>query len=311
MVDRANGFVQRSLTLRHLRLLLALDNLRQVRRVADALHISQPAVSKALAEIESGIGAPLFERTPRGLVPTARGACLVRYAQIVTGEVARAAEELAEISRGIASTLSVGVMHGCMAGVVPAALQLCRQRQPGLLLQVTEGAVDGLMQQLRAGRLDLVVGARVERSIPPGVRFTPLLDEPLVVVCGVEHPLARARALTWPDLLGQRWVMPPRSARARDAVELTWRRMGLTLPEVAVETVSTDMIVSLVTHSTLLALLTRQSARTLVAAGLLAVLDVAPAPVVIPIGTLRGAETSRSSAAALLEACLAEVCVRV
>lgn len=310
MADRSDAFLQRSLTLRHLRLLLALDSLRQVRRVAEALHVSQPAVSKALAEIEAGVGVPLFERTPKGLVPTASGACLVRYAQIVTGEVTRAAEELAGIARGIASTVSVGVMHGCMAGAVPAALQLCRERQPGLVVQVTEGSLDPLMLQLRAGRLDLVVGARVERAMPSGVRFTKLHDEPLVVVCGVHHPLAGAASVQWPELLAQGWVLPPRSARARDAVELMWRRLGYTLPEVAVETVSTDMIRSLLEKSALLALLARQSARPLAAADLLAILNPEPAPLVMSVGVLRATDAPRSSAASLLEDCLLELAAR-
>ena len=74
----SSAFLQRALTLRHMRLLIALEEMRQVGRVATALSISQPAVSKALAEIESGIGVPLFERTPNGMLPTAHGACLLR-----------------------------------------------------------------------------------------------------------------------------------------------------------------------------------------------------------------------------------------
>ncbi len=307
MPQPADTFLLRSLTLRHLRLLLALDSHRQVRLVAEAQHISQPAVSKALAEIESGIGAPLFERTPKGLVPTARGACLVRYAQIVTGEIGRAAEELAGIARGISSTVSVGVMHGCTSGVVPAAVALCRERQPGLVAILIEGSIDHLMQQLRAGRLDLVVGAKVERAMPAGMQFSHLYDEPLAVVCGVQHPLAAVAKVEWQDLMSQPWVLPPRYARARDALELNWRRMGLPLPDVAVETLSTDLIQSLLSQAPLLAILAEGTADKLAAPGLVRRLHPEPQPPVMPIGTLRSAGASDASAAPLFEACLAKV----
>jgi len=70
MAKISSTFLQRALTLRHMRLLLAVEELRQVGRVATALSISQPAVSKALAEIERGVGVTLFDRTPRGMLPT-------------------------------------------------------------------------------------------------------------------------------------------------------------------------------------------------------------------------------------------------
>jgi len=73
MASISSAFLQRSLTLRHMRLLLAVEELRQVGRVATALSISQPAVSKALAEIENGIGVPLFDRTPRGMLAVFTG----------------------------------------------------------------------------------------------------------------------------------------------------------------------------------------------------------------------------------------------
>ena len=66
----STAYLRRGLTLRHLHLLVELDETRHVGRVATALHVSQPAISKTLAEIESGIGVSLFDRTPRGLVPT-------------------------------------------------------------------------------------------------------------------------------------------------------------------------------------------------------------------------------------------------
>src|SRR6476661_4149167 len=117
----SSAFLQRSLTLRHMRLLLAVEELRQVGRVATALSISQPAVSKALAEIENGIGVPLFDRTPRGMLPTAHGVCLLRYAHLMTNEITRAVDELTGIEQGIAAAVAVGATFGSGTGYLLAA----------------------------------------------------------------------------------------------------------------------------------------------------------------------------------------------
>ena len=139
MANISSTFVQRALTLRHMRLLVALEELRQVGRVAAALSISQPAVSKALAEIENGVGVALFERTSRGMVPTAHGACLLRYAHMMTNEIARAVDELTGLEQGIAATVAVGATAGSGTGYLlnAAILQGC-QRLPELTVSVSE-----------------------------------------------------------------------------------------------------------------------------------------------------------------------------
>ena len=78
MASISTAYLRRGLTLRHLHLLVELDETRHVGKVAAAMHVSQPAISKALAELEGGIGVSLFDRTPRGLVPTEHGARLVQ-----------------------------------------------------------------------------------------------------------------------------------------------------------------------------------------------------------------------------------------
>ena len=152
MANISSAFLQRALTLRHMRLLIAIEELRQVGRVAVALNISQPAVSKALAEIENGVGVALFERTPQGMLPTAHGACLLRYAHAMTNEIARAVDELTGIEQGIAATVAVGATFGAGTGYLLSAATLqARQRLPELTVTVTEGSREYLLRQLRTG----------------------------------------------------------------------------------------------------------------------------------------------------------------
>ena len=89
-----------SLRPRHLQLLTALDDVRHVGRVAASLNVSQPAVSKTLAELEKGLGVKLFERTARGVHPTIYGASLIRHARSVLAELTLARDDLRGLMSG-------------------------------------------------------------------------------------------------------------------------------------------------------------------------------------------------------------------
>jgi DNA-binding transcriptional LysR family regulator len=83
-------YLRAGLTPRALRLVVALDDVRHVGRVAAFLHVTQPAVSKSLGELERGMGVRLFERTTLGLRPTAFGACLVHHARVLLASLGHA-----------------------------------------------------------------------------------------------------------------------------------------------------------------------------------------------------------------------------
>ena len=246
MADISSSFLQRALTLRHLRLLIALEDLQQVGRVATALNISQPAVSKALVEIESGVGVPLFDRTPRGMLPTAHGACLLRYAHAMANELSRAVDELTGIEQGIAASVSVGAIIGTGTGyLLNAAILQCRERLPELTVTVAEGTRELVLRQLRTGRLDLVIGAVGDAVAPAELDSTALYIDSLAIVCGTRHPLATRRKLALAEVLSQDWVLPPRSARVRASFEALFCSTGAARPRVLAETVSLDLIMEL------------------------------------------------------------------
>ena len=96
-IDRV---MRSNLKLRHLQLLVALDELRHVGRAAEFLSITQPAVSKTLAEIERMYGLNLFDRSTRGTVPTAYGISVVRFARSVLANHERTRDEIAAMASG-------------------------------------------------------------------------------------------------------------------------------------------------------------------------------------------------------------------
>src|SRR6476469_5693277 len=106
-IDRV---MRSNLKLRHLQPLVALDERRPVGRVAEFLSITQPAVSKALAESERMYGLSLFERSTRGTVPTAYGMSVVRFARSVLANHDRTRDEIAALASGAAGRTTVGAM---------------------------------------------------------------------------------------------------------------------------------------------------------------------------------------------------------
>ncbi|MDM0015798.1 LysR substrate-binding domain-containing protein [Variovorax sp. J22P168] len=307
MADISSAFVQRGLTLRHMRLLIALEDMRQVGRVASALSISQPAVSKALLEIENGVGVALFDRTPRGMVPTAHGACLLRHAHTMTNELSRAVDELTGIEQGIAEAVAVGATAGAGTGsLLGAAIRQGRARLPALTVTVSEGTREHLLRQLRTGRLDLVVGATTDGVIPIDLECTPLYIDAPAIVCGNGHALAARRRPAWTTLAAEAWVLPPRTTRVRAAVEALFRRAGGPPPRVLAETLSLDLILELLGQGDALGVLPQHLARRLAMAGQLRTLEVDTPGLVMPVAVFTQAAGAPSTAIDTLRRCLLE-----
>ena len=279
----STAYLQRGLTLRHLQLLMQLDETRHVGRVATALHVSQPAISKALAEIEDGIGVALFERTPRGLVPTAHGTRLVRFAYSVFNDIARLGDELASVGREpSAVVVAVGAMPSVGSSVLPAAIVRSRQRLPQLVATVSEGPTFALLKQLQAGKLDVVVGAVID-PVPIDVVQRPLYTDVVVAVCAASHPLAQEPRPTWDALLARPWVLPPYPAGARKAIEGLWGRLGYASPRVIVEMISPETTVELLGLEPAIGILPKRLARHYASAGRLAILDIELTGLSIPV----------------------------
>jgi len=307
MAEISSTFLSRALTLRHMRLLVAIEEMRQVGRVALALSISQPAVSKALAEIESGVGVALFERTPQGMVPTAHGACLLHYAHTMTNEIARAVDELTGIEQGIAAAVTVGATFGSGTGYLLGAATLqARQRLPELAVTVAEGSREFLLRQLRTARLDLVVGTVGDGAAPADLDCTPLYIDAPAIVCGTRHALAAKRKPGWAGMMTEPWVLPPRTTRVRAAVEALFRHGGAARPRVLAETLSLDLILELLVQGGALSVLPQHLAHRLAMAGQVRILEVETPGLVMAISVFSLAGAPGSTAVDTFRACLIE-----
>lgn len=234
------------LRFRHLQLLLAVQRGGSLRAAAQAMNLTQPALSKALGEIEAGFGFRLFDRSARGLVPTDRGKAALRGATLLLEELAHVQQEVAS-SEVAMMTLRVGAPPFVAHGYLPPVLAWLVRRDPPVRVSLLEERVPPLLAALAEGRVDALVSsypAQLPQDLDVQLRFHKLFDTEYTLVAPPAHPLARRRRrLEWAELARLAWIMPARSSMVRRVIEEGFVRAGVAPPAPLVE--STNPVTNL------------------------------------------------------------------
>lgn len=264
----------RRLKLRQLQLLVAIGEHGNLHRAAEAVHISQPAASKLLAQVEEAVGASLFERLPRGLRPTAAGDALLRRAGNIVAELSAAGEELAALASGRGGRVRLGSIVGAVPGLISATAVSLHRASDRTALSLVLGTSGTLLAALRERRLDLVVGRIPVASERHDLSFEFLVDERQVVVCRADHPIAARTDLSLRAVMGEPWVVHPPGSVLHARFEDMLRRAGLPSPVQAIETDSVDITINLLLAGDFLAVLPRNTVAPWIERGFLAVLPV-------------------------------------
>lgn len=185
-------------TLRQLRHLVALADTTHFGRAAEAAHVTQSTLSASIKELEGVLAVPLVDRTKRRVVLTPAGVETVSRARRIIGEV----EDLTLSVRGTGAPLSgvlrMGVIPTIGPFLLPRILPRLRTRFPELKLYLTEDMTERLVEDLRAGRLDILLLA-----LPcdcTGAETILLFDDPFFVATPPDHPLARKNKIGSEDL---------------------------------------------------------------------------------------------------------------
>lgn len=234
----------RKLRLRHLELLVVLSETATMRGAATRLHLSQPAISKMLSEIEGCFGARLFERSHQGIQANALGSSAIYRARAVLHELARATEDVDAMCHGVTAVLRIGAPS--VTATVPAAVVRLRERLPGTAVHIREGRVHELFLRLLDGELDCVFGAvtpeLLSSEMLPLLRSEVLLDDELCVMAASSNARAARRSLRWADLRDASWVAPPKETLVRQAFMTAFLNDGVTPPEPVIEVMSSVTI---------------------------------------------------------------------
>ncbi|MFM9970921.1 MAG: LysR family transcriptional regulator [Burkholderiales bacterium] len=225
-------------------------------QVAHAGGISKTSLHRAVRELEGRLGKPLYRHTAHGITATSAGIELSRRMTIATRDIDCAQDEIKAASGALGGRISIGAqMLGSSFFVAEVANKFLR-RYPEAHLQIVNDGYDILLDQLRTGRIDYVVGLSRNPVPMPDVLEDQLFVDPYMVVVRRGHPLTRLRRVTRVDLARFDWIVPIHGAARRHAFEKLFAGMS-PLPKTSIETYSLSAIRAFLTESDRVTLLTK------------------------------------------------------
>lgn len=228
------------LNFNRLRLFAAVVERGSVTAAAAALGISQPAVTKAVHELERDCGLPLLEHIGRGVRPTAAGTTLAGYAIRIFALSAEAVGALAEERGLMGGHLAIGASTTVGIYLLPELLGRFRAKYPAITLALDIANTEEIVARLRDYRADLTL---VEGPVAADdLIVRPYRADTLVLIVAPAHPLARGGTMaTVDDLAGLPWLMREPGSGTREVAEGALRSAGLA-PQIALELGSTEAI---------------------------------------------------------------------
>lgn len=243
------------LTLRQLRLLLAVAQAGSILKAANEVGLTQPALSKAIRELEELVESKLFDRTSRGVSPTPHGQILLRRAAAVIDELRQAADELGSLKDADGGELRVGGTPTACAGILVATASRFLKGRPGFHIQAAELESVKLGSAVLARSLDVGFGSLHVAGEHPGLLFERLFDDRLFVVAGAGHPLASRKKISLEEARSYRWVLPPMEGPVVATLRSAFRRQKLAMPDTAVTTMSLLLRFEMVASNALLSVM--------------------------------------------------------
>jgi len=234
----------RRLKLRHLQVLAALESAGSVTAAAKAMHMTQPALSHWLSDMEDLVGTPLFVRG-RKLELTEAGRALWRYACRVLGDTARTGEEIEAVKGGVAGHLHIGTILSAAPVLLPRAIAALHQRSPNVQIELVEGLLEPLIERVERREIDLIIGPLDVRASRSGLCTEWLMTDSFSVVARRGHPLAEMDAPSWEDTSAYPWILPPPGTLSRARLDQAVADTGMPPPRPAVETSSLVALLSM------------------------------------------------------------------
>lgn len=239
-----------------LRQLAAVIRHRSFSGAAEALGLSQPALSKVVKSLEREIGLPLVERGRFGAVPTECGLALARHADAVEAEIRSAQVEIAGLRTGAKGHVCIGCGPSEATRLLPKALSQLTASAPEIKVTVLYGLNEALIPMVLHGEVDFALASIPKADRDPDLRRIPLHQDSAAVVARAGHPLlAMRRPLGARDLLAQNWVLARRHELERRALDRLFIDAGLAPVEATIETTSAILMKTIVMQSDFLTFL--------------------------------------------------------
>jgi DNA-binding transcriptional LysR family regulator len=233
---------------------------RHVGRAAEALGLSQPALSRSVSRLERSLDTKLFTRTPKGVELTVVGTAFLSHVQRLRLSLDDIEHEVHDLTKGRSGHLRVGANSHAIEHVLPATIETLRNEAPKVTLKVIGGPTAGLVAALRSGEVDLIITGIVSPTEQDLVQVH-LWDDDYYVYASADHRLAIRKRLSIADVAVEGWALP-QDAPPTLWLHRTFQDYGFAPPKLMLETSSLSLRRHMVASSNLLDFLPRISGRS-------------------------------------------------
>jgi DNA-binding transcriptional LysR family regulator len=285
------------LRFKHLALLVALDEHRNLHRAAAAVHMAQPSATKLVHDLERVFGFPLFDRLPTGMRPTEPGAVVLGFARRALVDLKRFANDLDGRRAGRYGHLVIGTMLGAAPDILSHALAEIKRRRPLLSVKMIGEASDAIVTQLVDGHTEIALGYFNGILPDSEVDIELLGTECLYVVARKHHPLCREPRLNLSELERAAWIFQPLTISGRQTLERDFRQAGMKTPANVVESNSISATLSLLSTSDAVTILPESVVRDHLRSNILVRLPVTIGENLVELGVLTRRDEPLSPAA--------------
>jgi len=236
--------IGRRLRLRDLHILSTVVQWGSMGKAASHLAMSQPAVSEAIADLESSLNVRLLDRSPRGIEPTIYANALLRRGEVAFDELRQGIRDIEFLANPTAGEVKVGCPESLTAGLLPAIIDRLSRRYPQVVVHSVH-AETGTAEfaELRARRIDLMLaripgpGPFLDHELDGEVLF----EERYYVVVGARSRWARRRKVELAELADEPWIQMPTGTSINSFIVEAFRRHGLDLPRQSVTSFSMNL----------------------------------------------------------------------
>jgi DNA-binding transcriptional LysR family regulator len=248
----------RRLKLRDLHILDVVADAGSMAKAAPLLAMSQPAVSRAIGEMEHALGVPVFDRTSAGVELTAYGEVLRRRAVNVADELKQGLGELTFLADPTLGEITIGSTEP-MTALVAAVIERMSAAYPKVAFDVLAADTLALHRKLREREIDIAITRMAaDFDAYEDLQAEPLFEDELAVLAGKQNPLSRRKRLTLKDLMNERWLLgSPQTSFLRPFIEEAFRKEGLSVPRATVTSGSHAVQINLIAAGRFLTILPR------------------------------------------------------
>jgi len=279
---------------RHLQTFVEVARQKSVAKAADILHVSQPAVTKTIRELEEALGVAVLERDGRGIRLTRYGEVFLRHAGAALTALRQGMDSVSQELFDAAPPVRVGALPTVSTRIMPRAMSMFLEEKTGSRIKIVTGDNAVLLEQLRVGDLDLVVGRLAAPEKMAGFSFEHLYSEQVVFVVRSGHPLLTGKQSIFDGFADYPVLMPTRGSIIRPFVEQFLIANGVANLPTQVETVSDAFGRAFVRQSDAIWIISKGVVATDLADGFLAELPIDTSETRGPVGLTIRADTAPS-----------------